>query len=522
MVDLLVRGGTVVDGTGSEPFRADVAIDGDRIAAVGQDLGMEAATVLDATGLLVSPGFIDVHSHSDFTLLRDPRAVSAIAQGVTLEVIGNCGHGCFPVVDWTLAGGAIYGYDDGVPHDWGDADGYFTRLAAAEPAVNVMSLVPHGQLRLSTVGLSDRSATPDELTLMGRRIEESIEQGAWGLSTGLEYPCERGASEAEIVELCRVTARAGGFYATHTRARDDGSAAAVEEAVRTAAAADVQLQVSHLLPRSGEAAGHACLEVIERATRSDVAFDMHTRLYGISYLHSALPAWVLAERPDGRLALLADRDARARMRDERTMFSAADWSRVVLLDSTTWPELARRDIASIASQLGGDPLDAVHDLLLGAQETGETLTVLRLCHTESQQREIFTHPLCMPGSDAMDLAPDGPLAGVSFHGAYTWAAWFFRFMVQETGLLSVAEAIHKLTGLPARTLAIPGRGVLRERAHADVVAFEAATFGERGTTFEPNVTATGMRHVIVNGVVTMVDGQRSGRHGGAVLRRGTA
>jgi N-acyl-D-aspartate/D-glutamate deacylase len=522
MVELLVRGGTVVDGTGGDPFRADVAVDRGRIAAVGAELELDADVVLDAGDLVVAPGFIDVHSHSDFTLLTDPRAVSAIAQGVTLEVVGNCGHGCFPVRDWAQAASAIYGYDDGLTRDWADADGYFTRLAVAQPAVNVLSLVPHGQLRLDTVGLSDRPATPEELTLMGRHLEASIEQGAWGLSTGLEYPCERAATEADVTELCRVAARAGGFYATHTRARDGGSAAAVEEAVRTAAAAEIQLQVSHLLPRSGEAEGHACLEAIERATRDDVAFDMHTRLYGISYLHSALPAWVLAEGPDRRRGLLADPSARARMRDETTMFSAADWSRVVLLDSATWPDLARRDVASIASERGVTALDAAYDLLLGALETGDVLTVLRHCHSEGQQREIFTHPRCMPGSDAMDLAPDGPLAGVSFHGAYTWAAWFLRYMVRETRLLSLTEAIHKLTGLPARTLGIRDRGLLRPGAHADVVAFDPATIAERGTTFEPNVTAVGMRHVVVNGVVTLVDGRRTGRHGGAVLRRGAA
>ena len=514
MVDLLVRGGMVADGAGGEPVRADVAIDGGRIAAIGTE-AIEAATVLDADGLLVTPGFIDIHSHSDFTLLRDPRAVSAIAQGVTLEVVGNCGHGCFPRANPA----AVYGYDESVGCDWTDAAGYFDRLEQAGPAVNVLSLVPHGQLRLGTVGLEERAATPDELATMRRWIEESMEQGAWGFSTGLEYPCERPAPEADIVELCRVTQRAGGLYATHTRARDGGSAAAVEEAVRTAAAADVQLQLSHLLPRSGQAEGHACLEVVDRA---GVAFDMHTRLYGISYLHSALPAWVLAEAPPARRDLLADAGARSRMRDAETMFSAADWSRITLLDSATWPELSRRDIAGIAAERGTTAIDTVHDLLLGALETGESLTVLRHCHTPEQQREVFVHPSCVPGSDAMDLAPDGPLAGVSFHGAYTWAAWFFRYMTRETALLSAGEAVHKLTGQPAATLGLTGRGVLREGAHADVAAFDAQAFAERGTTFEPNVEATGMRHVIVNGVVTMADGARTDRRGGAVLRKGSA
>src|SRR5204863_365533 len=218
---LVIRGGTILDGTGGEPFTGDVAIDGDRIAAVGAVPPTDGLE-LDATGLDVAPGFVDLHSHSDYTLLVDPRAASAIHQGVTLEVVGNCGFGCFPIRDAELARKAIYGYSPDVPIDWTSAGGYFERLQAAKPAVNVVSLVPNGQLRLATIGLADRAADTRELEEMKALLRESLGEGAWGYSTGLEYAQEAGAPEREVAALAAAMSPSGGLYATHTRRRDEG------------------------------------------------------------------------------------------------------------------------------------------------------------------------------------------------------------------------------------------------------------------------------------------------------------
>ena len=217
---IVIRGGTILDGTGGEPFTGDVAIDGDRIEAVGSVPPAEGVE-LDATGLNVAPGFVDLHSHSDYTLLVDPRAASAIHQGVTLEVVGNCGFGCFPIRDAELARKAIYGYSPDVPIDWTSAGGYFERLQAAKPAVNVLSLVPNGQLRLATVGLAERAADTRELEEMKALLRESLGEGAWGYSTGLEYAQEAGAPEEEVGALAAAMSPSGGLYATHTRRRDE-------------------------------------------------------------------------------------------------------------------------------------------------------------------------------------------------------------------------------------------------------------------------------------------------------------
>jgi N-acyl-D-aspartate/D-glutamate deacylase len=251
----------------------------------------------------------------------------------------------------------------------------------------------------------------------------------------------------------------------------------------------------------------------------DVAFDMHTRLYGTTFLLTALPPWAL-EDPKRLREVLENTERRRAMRDYVSILSAGgDWSRIVLLDNETWPEYARRDIAAIAADRGQGPLDAVYDLILGAADDPGSLMVIIHAYTEEQQREAFAHPLCVPGSDATTMAPDGPLAGQVFHGAYTWAAWYLRFCVQQEQVLSLPAAIHRLTGAPAERVGLSDRGILRLGAHADVAVFDPGSLTEEGTTFDPSRLATGMDTVIVNGAVTLAGGALTGVRKGQVLRR---
>jgi N-acyl-D-aspartate/D-glutamate deacylase len=519
--DHLIAGGTIIDGTGGAPHPGNVAVKDGKVVAVG-DVDGEAEVPIDARGLYVAPGFIDIHSHSDYTLLVDPRAMSALFQGVTLEVVGNCGFGCAPIGNPDRAAGNIYGFNGHVPLGWRRLGEYFARLEAARPGVNVLALVPNGQLRLACVGMSGAPADPPALAAMGEMLREALEEGAFGYSTGLEYAAEAAATEEEIVALLRIVKACGGIYATHTRARDVGAVEAVAEALRTAAEVGVRLQVSHLLPRSGAADGTRAIEMVEAARRDglDVAFDMHTRRYGTTFLSALLPPWVRSEPSAAVAAALRDRGSRARMKEYRSILSAGgDWERVVLLDNPHWPHYARRSLAEIGRLREQEPHDAALDLLMPYVGDLTKPMVIIHCVTEPQQREVFAHPLCMPGSDATTLATDGPLAGSAFHGAYSWAAWFWRFMVREARALSPEEAVFKLTGLPAGTLGLRDRGVLRVGARADVSIFDPSEFGETATTFEPNQLAVGMRHVIVNGVHALCDGKLTGNRGGEVIRR---
>jgi N-acyl-D-aspartate/D-glutamate deacylase len=353
-------------------------------------------------------------------------------------------------------------------------------------------------------------------------LEEGLEQGAWGYSTGLEYPAEAGAGEAEIAALCRIVARRGGLYATHTRARDEGSIEAIEEALRTARTSGVRLQVSHLIPRSGPADAAESIARVDRAASAglDVAFDMHTRLFGTTMLSSLLPGWALALDRGALRDALGSPAARARMKEFRSIISASgDWERVVLLDLPNRPDLSRRSLAEIGRHRGCSPFDAALDVLRDYAEDLQRPMVIIHCYDEAMQALAFAHPLCMPASDATTLAPDGPLAGAVFHGAYSWASWFYRFTVRDRKLLSPEAAVRKLTNQPAAILGLSDRGTLSPGLRADIVVFDPAGLREQGTVFEPNQLARGVRHVVVNGVPTLEDGVLTGNRAGAVLRR---
>jgi N-acyl-D-amino-acid deacylase len=515
-MDLVIRGGTVLDGTGGAPRVADIAVKDGRIAAIGKFDGK--ATGIDATGLTVTPGFIDIHSHSDYTLLVDPRAVSAIAQGVTLEVIGNCGFGCAPIRDAKMAAPNIYGYDGSIALNWRHVGQYLERLDTAKPAVNVITLVPNGQLRRATLGVADRPANGAELKAMKNLLAEGLNDGAWGYSTGLEYPAERGAPDEELVELCRIVAQRGGLYASHTRRRDEGAVSAIDEAIRVGEQAGAQIQISHLLPRkTSEREDERSLELIDQARGRglDIAFDMHTRLYGTTFLDTIVPPWAQPELAKH----LASADSRRRMREYTSIVAGGGWERVVLLDHPQFPRYSRKSFSAMGREEGRDPFDIAFDIVAADIGAARRAMVIINAYTPDQQALIFSHPLCMPGSDATTLAPDGPLANSVFHGAYSWASWYFHFMVHERKALTAAEAVQRLTQLPARRLGLKDRGEIKEGMRADIAVFDAEKFQATATTFEPNQLARGMKHVVVNGVHTLRDGSLTGSRGGQVIRR---
>lgn len=541
---LILTNGTIIDGTGGAPYVGNIEIADGRIvsiqpvqlAAPAQDQPPRIPThradgvpILDVTGLYVAPGFIDIHSHSDYTLYVDPRGVSSITQGVTLEVVGNCGHGCAPIGRQDVMTGNIYGYQPGDVLPWRGVGEYLDALAARKPAVNVATLVPNGCLRLAVAGALDRPSTPDELKRMTRLLEQGLDEGAFGYSTGLEYAPERECSEEEVIALCRVTARAGGLYATHTRNRAGEARETIEEAIRTCAAADATLQISHIssvarLAESGRWAVEQALDQVDRArTRGlDVAFDMHTRLFGMTNLSAILPPWAVAGSAVEIAARLSDPDTRRKLKSNTSIVTAlarGDWSRLIVTHCRVRSVANGQSIAALAEQSGRDPFDAIYDLLLDEVEQLHQILVLAFVYRADETHVAFEHSECMVGSDATALAPDRPLPSCLLHGAFTWAAWFYRHFVRDQGTLTPQEAIRRLTSLPARRLGLTDRGVLREGACADIAVFDPIVFAERGTTTHPDQTAAGMNYVFVNGGLAVQNGQPTGVHAGCVLRR---
>ncbi|MGD9712085.1 MAG: amidohydrolase family protein [Thermomicrobiales bacterium] len=525
MLDLIIRSGFVVDGTGAPGRISDIGISGERILITGDLSATAAQDVIDAAGLVVAPGFIDIHSHSDFTLLVDPRAQSSIAQGVTTEVIGNCGHGCAPISDPAMITGNMYGYTPGAALDWRSTGDFFERLDAVRPAVNIVPMVPNGNLRIAAMGMEDRAATSSELAEMTAMLEEGLEAGAFGFSTGLEYPSERATTEEESIHLCSVAARSDGIYSTHTRNRDAHAVEAVEEAIRVGRKAEISLQISLITPRKGGPPDTAkkAIESVDRALAGgqDIAFDMHTRLYGFTNLSASLPPWVSAGTPDeiaGRLRTPRARESVRHFDSLIASFGRAGWDKVELFTYPADSSLAGRSISELTSS-GKNPMDTVIDLLAAAAE--DIHAPMCVCHaySENELLETYQHPVCTLGSDATALAIDGPLADSVFPGAFTWASWFFRRFVRERKEFTLEEAIEKLTNQPARRFGLRDRGVIRDGAFADLAIFDPARFAEQGTMATPNRLAVGMRHVLVNGVRTWSAGSETGERGGRVLKR---
>jgi len=522
--EIVIAGGWLVDGTGGPRVRADVGVRGDRIVAIGPDLAqMQDARRLDATGCIVSPGFVDIHSHSDLTVVLDPTARSATAQGVTTVVVGNCGHGPAPIDHAERHADNIYGWDPSARITWSGIGGYLDAVDAARPGVNVATLVPHGALRLVAMVDPGAIATREERAAMRRSLEESLEAGAIGLSTGLEYPTEGSADVEELVGLCEPVARLGRLYATHTRNKDVLAVEAVDEALTTAARAGVRLQVSHLVPRPGapaEALARSMARIDAAADAGlDVAFDVHTRLFGFTNLCVALPRWVIDGGPDAIRAVLRDRrDELAGHRSIIDSFGLEGYDRMFITDAVHTPGVAGRSVAELAAERGIPERQLIYDVLAAHADRIDQPMAVGWSYTVDQIAQAAAHPRCSPSSDATTLGPDGPLRDRVFHGAYSWAAWVLSTLVRERGALTLEGAVRRMTSLPAERAGLVDRGVVRLGGYADLAVFDADMVRSTATFEEPNRLAVGVRHLVVNGVVATQDGQATGSRGGRALR----
>ena len=529
-LDTLIRGGRVVDGRGGPSVIADVGIRDGRIAAVepaGALAAEEAATVVDATGLVVAPGFVDIHSHADVTILADPRARSAVAQGVTTIVVGNCGHSPAPLPIPAALPDLTFGYLDGLPARWIDFAGYLDALDAARPAVNVASLAGHNAIRVAALGMSPREASGPELEGMVAEVDRAMDAGAFGLSSGLEYPLGARATTDELVRLARAVARRDGLYAIHTRDRDFHAVDAFDEAFAIAERSGAATQISHIAPRRGAPAG-ALVDVLERIDRRraeglDVACDQHTRHHGITKLVTMLPPSASAVGTDELLRQLRDPAARAGFHDFREPIHKlglmGEWDRLMLFEAPESPDLVGKDFATIARERGRKPLDAIMDILLEAGEDAPNVLFVGLVQTQEDLDLAFASATCVPESDATTLSPDGPLAHQRFLGAYTWAAFYLGCIVRDRSILTLEEGVRRLTAMAAERVGLPGRGVLAPGAWADITIFDPDEVHDRGTLAEPNAFPVGIWEVFVNGLSAFDGGNFAEKRSGAVIRR---
>ncbi len=530
MFDIVIEGGTIHDGTGSPGDAGDVGIAGDRIAALGDLRGAGAETRISAAGLVVAPGFIDLHTHSDFTLAANGRAESQVHQGVTTEVVGQCGSSCAPARTLQDAELIAPGFVAGaVDISWRSFGDYLDHLDGVPLGVNVAAFVGHGTIHRAVLGDARRPADEDELDRMAALLEESIDQGAYGFSTGLEYWPGSLATPDQVAALCEVAARKDVLYATHVRNRDLFYDLGFGEALACARASGARLQISHIQPKYGapDYAMEHTIELIDQARRHgvDVAFDViphdwsHTRVLAI------LPQWAL----EGGVASITERlhDERQRARIKRNprpmwrLVSDGQWDRIVLLRSSANPDLVGMTFAEIGRHRDIDPYDAVFDLLLEEGEQMNHLMWTSQSFTESDIRLALEQADCAVISDTLALAPYGCLKHqIGSLSGYGWAARFLQHYVRDQRVLSLAEAIRRLTALPAARLGLTDRGTLTPGAHADIVVFDAAAIASHCTVEHPQRYASGIAHVLVNGKPAFLDGQRTETDAGRVLRRG--
>jgi N-acyl-D-amino-acid deacylase len=527
MDDLLIRGGHLIDGTGGAGREADVAVQAGRVAAIEPRSARPAHRVIDARGLVVAPGLIDIHTHSDFTLPLNPRAESKIRQGVTLEVAGNCGFSVAPALPGTapmlreyLASSATW-----LPfHDTTFAD-----YAAAFPptSVNVILQVGHNTLRLMTAGLDNRPLTAAELATMERLLEEALAAGAWGLSSGLFTAPGHFADAAEIHALARVLRRHGAAYSTHVRDEADHGFEAVREAIAVAEATGVHVQIAHLKLSGVDNWGGAgrLLGEIEAARRRGLPVDCDAYPYDTATnpLRNLLPRWVMEHGIPAMLERLRHRDVRMRIRDEIARSGLTNFGRIPAWDvvrvaiSPHLPDHAGRTLGDIARSRGVDPIDAVADYLVS--DRGET-RVLITSMADADVREITRAPWVTVGSDGNALAIDGVTGQGKPHPRYYGThARVLGPCVRDLRLFTLEQAVAKTTGVAARALGLTDRGLLRPGAWADVVVFDPARIGDRSTYAEPHRYATGVGTVVVNGQVVIDGGDHTGALPGRVLRR---
>jgi N-acyl-D-aspartate/D-glutamate deacylase len=525
--DLLIRGGLVIDGRGGRGVEADVALHEGRIVAVEPHLARPARRVIDARGQAVAPGLIDIHTHSDFTLPINPRAESKIRQGVTLEVVGNCGFSAAPALPGTAA--MLRQYLASSAPWLSFRDTTFADYAAAFPptSVNVILQVGHNTLRLMTAGLENRPLTVDELATMVRLLEEALAAGAWGLSSGLFTAPGNFADAAEILALARVLQQHGAAYSTHMRDEADGVFDAVREAIAVAEATGVHVQIAHLKLSGVNNWGGAArlLGEIEAARQRGVPVDCDAYPYDTASnpLRNLLPRWVMEGGIPAMLERLEVRDVRTRLRDEIARGGLTNFGRIPSWDvvrvaiSPHQPEHVGRTLGDIARARQVDPLDAVADYLVA--DRGET-RILITSMTDADVHTISGAPWVTVGSDGNALA----ISGVTSQGKphprfYGTHARVLGPYVRDLRLLTLEQAVAKMTGTAARALGLVDRGVLRPGAWADVVVFDPARVADCATYDDPHRYATGVSTVLVNGAVVIDGGDHTGALPGRVLRR---
>jgi len=525
--DLLITGGSVLDGEGTPAVRADVGIRGGRIAAIGDLQAASAARRIDASRLTVAPGFIDMHNHSDYTILVEPKAESMIRQGVTTMVLGES----------RSAGPIKAGADeararaDGVTVDWTTLGGYFAKLEHNHMSTNIASYVGEEQVWTYVKGYGQSAATSQELDGMKRLIAEAMRDGAMGLSTALLEPPSSIATTANLIELAKTAKQYGGIYSSHIRDEGEGVFRAIDEAIQVGKGASIRVDILHMKIAHKKLWGRAneIIAMVQKAR--DEGYDIRANVYpytaGQNNLSSIVPPWAHEGGREKMLERLKDPAARKRMREE-VMNGLPNWYNHYLATGDGWagmllvslknernkPFQGKRMSELIAAR-GGHPADVLFDVLL---EEGGSVPTVFFHHSEPDMQLILKQPWTSIGSDGSAVSPDGPTGRTHPHPRYygTFPRVLGRY-VRELKVITLPEAVKKMTSMNADKIGLTDRGRLKEGFAADVTVFDQDRVIDRATFEQPHQFPVGIKYVIVNGVVTVDNEQHTGALAGKVL-----
>jgi N-acyl-D-amino-acid deacylase len=524
--DILIHGGTVIDGSGEAGSLASVAVVGDHLTILPPDSpSPDAARRIDASGLVVAPGFIDLHSHSGLVILADPRHEPKVRQGVTTEVIGVDGNSYAPfrsredLLAFARLNAGLDGLPDGIAFDWGSTDSYLRSLDG-RVAVNLAFMVGNSALRIEALGWDDVPADAAALDRMRGLLRESMEEGAFGISSGLDYPPGAFASTDELTALTSEAASLGGIYHTHVRyALGDRSLDPFREAIEIGRSGGGPVHITHFYRRAtAPSPAEAMIGLVEeaRALGQDVTWDTYPYEWASTRLLIMLPPWVQAGGPERLLERLADVAARQRLREdltERGAMATGAWDDVRLgaLHSDAYREWEGRTLGELVRAGGRDPVDTLCDLLVVEDLRTNQVTP---GPAHGSLGPFLAHPVSMIGTDSTFV---GELPSPRTWGSYPRVLGEF---VRDQRLMGLEEAVRKMTSAPAARLGIPDRGLLRDGMRADITLFDPATVASTATYDRPRSYPVGIPYVIVNGVLVVDEGVHTGALPGRALRRG--
>jgi len=519
--DIVIKGGRVIDGSGNPWFKGDVAVTGDKIAKIGALGAYEAKKEFDASGLLVCPGFIDVHTHTDASFLINPKADSKIRQGVTTEIVGNCGASLAPVTELGKSFVRRMLDELGIEMDWNTVAEYLVRFEKVGLPVNVGALIGHGTVRASVMGYEARAPSASELEEMKGLVEQGMKDGAFGLSTGIKYAPGVYADTDEIVELSKAAAKYGGLYATHIRNQGGSLIESIEESIIIGREAGCPVQIAHLKVKGRTNWGKSLnmLRVIDeaRAEGIDVTYDQYPYLAGSTGAFAITPKWAREGGVESFLERLRDPELRPRI--EEGVTEQEDWTGSFKLQVCKFdpePSYEGKSIAEIAELRGVPRETAMCDLL---NEADGVVPLILFFGWDRDIEEIMKHPAMMVGSDGSSLAAYGELGKGKPHprnyGAFT--RFLGRYVIQK-GIMGLEDGVRRMTSFPALRFGLEDRGLLKAGGYADITVVDPEKLIDTATFQDPHQYSHGVEHVIVNGEVELENGEYNGTLAGRTLR----